>query len=877
MNFKAILLISFILLILSLAAASASDLNQAAISDSNSAGSHIADIPLTVSSHDDSVVIDDNVHDVAVDDSSIDDSPSVPVDTDDSSIDDGGSLPVDDDSSADGNKPIHIDPHDDINGDMNDDDTIIIDITNDTRPSNVDNRPISNIKEATGSYDELQSIINLAPAGTTLYLYRDYKGSENKEITVNKNLIIDGQGYTINGARECRIFHSTSGNVVLKNLRLINGYIDGSCPDDWSYFGGAVFIENKAKYTIENCYFNSNWADDHGGAIANLGNQLLTIKNCTFKSNTADDKSGGAIFSLGNLLIEDSTFIENVAYQYGGAIALELANLTKIINCRFDLNRAKEYNGGAIYNLDGELDITGSTFMSNSAPGDGGAVFASGDSLKVKNSIFENNKANGGTIDNPRGGAIFSKIADVYIDNSTFNSNYAANYGGAVYMSYYLSNLFINKDQPYNIGYTTFFSNNVADEHSGGAIYAKCPVSILNAKFTSNKACTTGGAVELSVDSVFDHCFFSSNSCDEGIIQNRGGAIYGDSKVSLYDSIFNNNYAKTDGGAVYSDKTVLAQRCSFDSNRAVGSSVKCYGGAIRAAYAYLLTSTFTKNYSENHGGAVFTDTTPAEIKGCKFIDNRADEDGGAVYINNENTVAFKQCTFISNYAGDEGGAIYLDSMSAHISLINNLFKGNTAKNGKAVYNYGYYDTISSNWWGNENPTTSNHMLVEWHLFSDDYHTDSNPLKMAIYAKDHVVKVGQVARILVYFTNSNGSDFTGVLPTEDVDFTVPDGIKLVSAGNTDNEAYIDFVAEGEGIFDFEATLFGERVYERINAVDSLSSTICKGTDGSQMINACPIGKSMASVVSSLKSVDNPQFSSNFNIMAAFLSLLSIVGL
>ena len=112
MNTKGILFISFILLVLSLAAVSASDLGHIAISDSHS-DSSIAHVPVTVSSHDDSVIIDDNLYDVAVDDSSIDDGQSVP--DDDSAIDDGDkSIPADGDDSSidDGDKPIPADPQD---------------------------------------------------------------------------------------------------------------------------------------------------------------------------------------------------------------------------------------------------------------------------------------------------------------------------------------------------------------------------------------------------------------------------------------------------------------------------------------------------------------------------------------------------------------------------------------------------------------------------------------------------------------------------------------------------------------------------------------------------------------------------------------------
>ena len=149
MNIKGILFISFILLVFTLAAASASDLGHIAISDSYSDGSVLAHVPVTVSSHDDSVLIDDNLKDMAVDDSSIDDGQSVP--DVDSSIDDGDkSIPADADSSTidDGDKSIPDDKKDssaDVDGDINDGDSIIINITNDTSKNNYNDKPISNV------------------------------------------------------------------------------------------------------------------------------------------------------------------------------------------------------------------------------------------------------------------------------------------------------------------------------------------------------------------------------------------------------------------------------------------------------------------------------------------------------------------------------------------------------------------------------------------------------------------------------------------------------------------------------------------------------------------------------------------------------------
>lgn len=309
MNIKGILIISFILLVFSLAAASASDLEHVAISDSNSDGSILAHVPVTVSSHDDSVVFDDNLDDVAVDDSSIDDGPSVPDDG--SSIDDGDkSIPDDGGSSSSDDKK---DSSADVDGDINDGDSIIINITNDTPKNKYNDKPISNVKEACGSFDDLQSLIDITPKGTVLMLSRDYKASEDNQITLNKDLIIDGQGHTIDCDGLCRAFYSNSGEIVLRNLKIINGYYNSFRPGDKSNNGGAVCIEGDAKYTIENCQFINNWADDLGGAIYNGANNTLTIRDCVFNGNIVDDTYGGAIFSNGRVYSINSKFEDNKA------------------------------------------------------------------------------------------------------------------------------------------------------------------------------------------------------------------------------------------------------------------------------------------------------------------------------------------------------------------------------------------------------------------------------------------------------------------------------------------------------------------------------------------------------------------------------------
>ena len=987
MNTKGILFISFILLVLSLAAVSASDLGHIAISDSHS-DSSIAHVPVTVSSHDDSVIIDDNLDDVTVDDSSIDDGQSVP--DDDSAIDDGDkSIPADGDDSSidDGDKPIPADPQDDIDGDINDGDSIIINITNDTPKNKYNDKPISNVKEAGGSFDDLQSLIDLTPKGTVLMLSRDYMGSWDDQITVNKDLIIDGQGHTIDCAGLCRALYSNSGEIVLRNLKIINGFYNSFSSDDKSNNGGAVCIEGDAKYTIENCWFIKNWADDMGGAIYNGANNTLTIRDCVFKGNIVDDVSGGAIFSNGRVKIINSKFEDNEAYLYGGAIFLEASYdttfLSNIINCTFIHNTLKGTvrdmaKGGAIKSNQ-YLSIDDSSFKSNGGGSNccGGAVYCYWN-LTVKNSIFDSNLAEnlGGAIEayhnaslsnctfknnkvdednhGANGGAIIA-YDDLYITNCTFDSNFADNLAGAVSVG---GNLYVNYFQDDDKDYNTFFYGNIADDCEAGAISCEGTAYIKNTLFDSNKAWTDGGAMYSFGLCFITHCLFKSNKCAGASTQCEGGAIYGEGDLTIKNSIFLSNYAEDDGGALYCEKLIQIynstfegntaedyggavysemsvrinpsahdslchfinnralddkggaiyaddgvygynasfisntayvdggaifshvvdlDNCSFYYNRAEGAVSKCYGGAVRAYTAKVISCIFRENYSENHGGAIFTDTFSDDVKYCTFYFNQAREDGGAVYINNKNEVLFTQCIFIINRCLDQGGAIYADSCSARISLVNNLFKGNHAETeGHVVFNYGYYDSILNNWWADNIPTEENGLLVEHKYCSSNInHVDSDPLRLAISCPS-ALTVGKTARATLYFVKSDGSAFTGEIPLL-MEFVLPSEYNVVSSGTTMNSIWIDFTPEKAGKFTISGNLFDEVVSVTSTVTeDSISAgnSVASGfTDSdSSMVKNAMVNAQFAKSLG-----DFSQSHDDFNICALELLVLSIFGL
>lgn len=170
----------------------------------------------------------------------------------------------------------------------------------------------------TGNFGELQNIIDDADEYDIIYLQKDYKGSG--EITIDKELYIDGLGHSINAQGKSRIF-DISSDVVLENITFLNG----------------------------------NGGNSNGGAI--YSTSYLELYRCSFAYNVAD--MGGAVSSDDYTLVEDCLFYENHALTGGGAIYSYHLFVGK--NSIFFNNTADEY-GGSIYGYD--LEVLDSSFLS---------------------------------------------------------------------------------------------------------------------------------------------------------------------------------------------------------------------------------------------------------------------------------------------------------------------------------------------------------------------------------------------------------------------------------------------------------------------------------------------------------------------------------
>ncbi len=311
---------------------------------------------------------------------------------------------------------------------------------------------------ADGNFTSLQTEIEQST--DVIEISQDYTYDNNADknisdgITVFKNdFVINGNGHKIDGNNASRIFQVIGRNITLNNLILTNSFSEN---------GGA--ISTLADLTLNNVTFISNRATENGGCI--FSSKTVTVSDCIFDNNYA--KTGAAIttskdanvinsefknshakwsliysngavvinstfinstseyataiYSEGNVLVNNTKFINLHANKTAGAIGLKNYKIFIIDNSLF-FNTSAVKNGGAIYLDSEENDIEKVVALINNtkfinASGDfGGAITHLTGSLAIQNTLFWNNIAK------YAGGAIYSGISAIGIFNATFIDN----------------------------------------------------------------------------------------------------------------------------------------------------------------------------------------------------------------------------------------------------------------------------------------------------------------------------------------------------------------------------------------------------------------------------------------------------------------------
>ena len=252
----------------------------------------------------------------------------------------------------------------------------------------------------------------------------------------------------------------------------------------------------------------------------------------------------------------------------------------------------------------------------------------------------------------------------IYISNAClFTANKAENYGGSIYA---VDNVYIN--WIFDDAKTAIIRYSNVETDDGGGIYAEDNVYINKPYFDTCFAKIDGGAIYCKGKSTLRNSLFEYNKVEykKSIHLNYGGAVCSKGSCTVDSCTLSGNYADDRGGAIY-----------------------CYGKVS------VNNSKFDFNESDNYGGAIYADTINTISNTLFWCNNVNTDDGGAVYINSKCTTTITGCKFLENEAGDEGGAIYTDSAYGKVNLYSNIFVDNKAEDkGHAVYNSGEFGTVN---------------------------------------------------------------------------------------------------------------------------------------------------------------------------------------
>ena len=262
-----------------------------------------------------------------------------------------------------------------------------------------------------GSFSDLKDRMSTGLSEFILdcdYVYNpntDSNFQDGIKIETYKTISIDGNGHTIDGNGQSKVFQFNSP-VILKNITFTNFNLS-------KYNDYGVIYWSGTSGTLEDCKFINILVNNSYGAIRSSSTSLK-INNCYFDYNYAKD----SLFYLysGSIIITNCTFNNNTnVLSIGSSL-----KTSEISNCLFINN-----NGITIKHSGVEGMITNCTFINNSN-NEGGAISIRGKGNILFNSLFINNTAS------DRGGAISWSGAEGIMNNCTFINNSASNSSGAV-------------------------------------------------------------------------------------------------------------------------------------------------------------------------------------------------------------------------------------------------------------------------------------------------------------------------------------------------------------------------------------------------------------------------------------------------------------
>ena len=333
-----------------------------------------------------------------------------------------------------------------------------------------------------------------------------------------------------------------------------------------------------------------------------------------------------------------------------------------------------------------------------------------------------------------------------------------------------------------NVAFTNALNN------YGGVMQSKGTVNLNNVSIYKN---TQKSGSTPTVSSIYNTGVMTI--VNSNIHENDGyGLIFNSGNLDIINtSISSNNVAK---GTTYAFLYIDSGAVNVINSTLSDNTARLGGIWLNKGTLNVNNATFENNVvTVGNGGAIHieSDSSTATIKDSKFIGNKANKDGGAIY--NKGALNIETSIFDANAAsngntGYHGDDIYNSGiLTLHYSAL--LGKGTN----KLIYNEGREPSANAqyNWWGtNSNPST----LVGAGLDYDDEPCDdvdvSNWVVMSVDPTSiEKVIVGNEKTLTVNFNhyNANGviKELAKSIPSINVNFEAVNGTLSSDVAATDN--------------------------------------------------------------------------------------------
>jgi uncharacterized repeat protein (TIGR01451 family) len=441
-------------------------------------------------------------------------------------------------------------------------------------------------------------------------------------------------------------------------------------------FGGGLWVGGNVNVT--NGLFEHNVAANSGGGGCVWDNATLT--ETVLVSNTAE-YSGGGLFVSGNLNVTGGRFERNIATQsYGGG--LFVGGNVALTGTQLLSNTAGGYGGGL--HVDGNADVTSGRFEGNVAGSNGGGLYAYGSAFLTETQVVSNTAelAGGGLLQ-------YDSSGRVDVISGRFERNVATQWsGGGLYVrgSAVLTGTQVVSNTAGqwggglqvdgNVGVTgSHLEHNVAVRESGGGLCVGGSAVLTETQVVSNTAGTSGGGLYQPDTGeqvrVTGGCFQGNVANGTGLDEGGGGLCIAGS-VTISGTHVVSNTAGWNGGGLY--QTSSSGHVDV-SDGCFGYNVAMYGGGLHVRSSATLSGIrMIGNTAKQDGGGLFQfgASEQVDVTGGRFENNEANGSGGGLWV--WGNVSLSGTHLLSNTASYEGGGLY---GVGGVKAVNDLFVANT--------------------------------------------------------------------------------------------------------------------------------------------------------------------------------------------------------